>query len=247
MPEAEVTEPVVVEGAEGEQTPTEPTAEEIAAWRSAHERVTELGGLDAVNEAANLRQQLSTDEGVVAMFIESGKALGLGTKDMEALFDNAQKVVEEHVEETGDKPLTKAEVMQLVQEAVLTPLQAQQAQQAQVAARTSIDTTIRSLGMDPTKDTEDVDLVLRLADKYVDEKDMNPDTIAAAVRLGFEDFGKLSSERKAKYVADKRETKAKVPSSTSASSNAGAGESLPEPKNVKEAAARARARLAAQG
>lgn len=243
MPEAtEVTEPV--EPTEVE-TPAAPTAEEIAAWKAASEKLTEFGGDTALDEAKNLRNQLQTDDGVVAMFIESGRALGLGVEKLEGLFGEAEVALNKDAEEQGDKPLTKAEIMAIVQKEVLTPLQQQQAQAAQANARATIDTTVRSLGMDPKADAKDVDLVLRLADKYVGENDFNPERIADAIRKGFDEFGELSAERKAKYVKDKRETKDKVPSSTAGTTSAGAGTQLPEPKNVKEAAARARARLAA--
>lgn len=249
MPEEQVAENEVVEGEQTgtENAPTEPTAEEIAQWRAAAEKLTEFGGEDALGEAERLRTQLGTDEGVVAMFIESGRALGLGVDKLEGLFGEAEKIVEKHQEQNPDeKPLTKAEITALLQETVLAPMQQQAAAQAQATARATIDTTVRGLGMDPKADAKDVDLVLRLSDKYVAENDMNPDHIAEAIRKGFDEFGELSEERKAKYVKDKRETKAKVPSSTAAATGAGATD-LPEPKNVKEAAKRARARIASQG
>jgi hypothetical protein len=212
--------------------------------RDITKEVADLGGLDSVKEAARIRDQLQTDDGVVAMFIESGRALGLGVEQMETLFGEAEAAANKDAKELGEKPLTKAEVIALLQEQVLNPL-AQRDQESQaVVARQTIDSTVRGLGMDPKSDTDDIDIVLRLADKYLDANDMNPTHIAAAVEKGFADFGKLSSERHDKYVKDKRETKAKVPSSTAAGSAAG-GTDLPEPANVAEARERARARLRA--
>src|SRR5258706_1239406 len=117
MAEAQGTESVVTEGAAGTTEPTtEPVVDEWAdpealpegvdqfdrkyveelrrreanyrvKARDLSKEVEGFGGLDTVKTATEMYQQLQTDDGVIAMFIEAGRALGLGVKDLESLFN----------------------------------------------------------------------------------------------------------------------------------------------------------------
>lgn len=209
----------------------------------------EYGGSDAVREAVELKQQLSTDDGVIAMFIESGRALGLGIKDMESLFGQAAEAAGsggtelDGLEDTDT--LTVADARRMVQEAiqqqVIAPQQEQQFQGQVAEAQRAVHDTIAELKIP----AEDIDAVLVAGQKYLPDGDYDPAHVAAAVRRGNEDYNAQMEKRAAAYLAGKKTVVDTTPSSTGASTSGGTA--LPEPKSVEEGSKRARERLRLSG
>lgn len=216
-------------------------------------QLDEFGGVDAVRAAVELHQSLQTDDGVVSMFIEAGRALGLGVDQLEALFGESaaesgteQSALdglndEDEISVKDARALIAAEVERAIQSKVVAPQAEQEyAEAVQTAQRTVRDTVAELKIAD-----EDVDGVLSAGQKYLKDGDLDPANIAAAVRRGHEDYEKALAQRAEKRLQAKAKVKETVPSSTGASTPGGTA--LPEPQNSEEAKKRARQRLRLAG
>lgn len=207
-----------------------------------------LGGIDTVKSAVELQRQLSTEDGTIAMFIEAGRALGLGIKDMENLFGetpgNAPKSELDSLDD--DAPLTAADARRMVEEAIQNQVIAPQAEaqfQAQLqGAQSAVRDTLAELKVSEA----DVDAVLLAGQRYLADGDYDPAHVANAVRRGQADHESSMRARAEQYAREKLDTQTKVPSSTGSGSTPG-GTDLPEPANVQDAKKRARQRLQLSG
>lgn len=204
------------------------------------------GGKEAVEKAVELHKTLQTEDGVWQMFFQAGRALGLGVREIEALFQQQQGATQE-VEQANmpadDDVLTYAEFKRLMDEQVLRPQQEQQRQQQEYIARQTIDSTMSELGV---ADNDIRMAVLQLGDRYLTD-DISPQAVKTAVLKGHADYLKLVESERKKYMEDKKAKAASVPK-VPAGSPGGAGngdDNQPPPKDVAEAIQRARARMRA--
>lgn len=208
----------------------------------------EYGGADYAKQAVEHYRALQTEDGVWNTFFQTGRALGLGVREIEALFNApggpGGSQADEPAGPADDDVMTFADFKRIMQEEILQP-QAKAAQaQAETMARTVIDTTVEKLGI---VDPDIRAAVLQLGDRYLND-DLSPANVAEAVRKGHADYLKVvQAERKA-YIAEKRGQQVAVPKAPAGGTG---GSTLPpaedEPRDVNEAIRRARARRAAQG
>lgn len=202
------------------------------------------GGKDTIDKAVAIHQALQTEDGVWNLFFQAGRSLGLGVREIEALFAQQQGGGEPEgsPEPDDDDVMTYGQFKAMLNEQVLAPWQQTQQATAEAAARSAIDTTCLELGV---KDTQVRDAVLRLGDKYLSD-DISPQKVQAAVRRGFADYQTLLKGERQKAVTQKREAGATVPKSPAgAVAGAPAQDAGNEPKDVAEAIRRARARIRA--
>lgn len=260
--QTQITEPVVDEWADPEplaegvdtfdRAYVESLRDREAKYRiKARDLATKVGDLDidAARAAMEWQQSLQTDEGVVSMFIEAGRALGLGLSELESLFGNEQSTAPESgvtdlSQMNDDDVLTVAQMKALLQEQIIAPQQEQAQAQAIAAATAAVDETLAALGYE--KGDDRIETLLRIGEKFLPEdKGMDPEAIRTAVRRAHEELEALVARQAEQYIAGKRETKDKVPSSVGAASPG--SQPLPEAQNVEEAKARVRARLRGEG
>lgn len=202
----------------------------------------EYGGADAVRQAAELHKSLQTEDGVWDMFFQAGRALGLGVREIEALF-NAQQAEPDAAGPADDDVMTYGQFKAMMEETVTKPQQVRDQQMAEAMARQSIDSTINALGV---QDQGIRDAILQLGDRYLSD-DISPAAVKKAVEQGHADYLKLVAAERAKYVSDKREQGAGVPKAPAGGSTAPAtadGQFGEEPKDITEAIKRARQRIA---
>lgn len=248
--EAPVTEPAPVETPATEPAVVEPVApvydwaDESIQTRAA-EALTHLekwGSPDDVNRALEIDRALKTEEGITGLFVQAGRALGLTPEQMDALFAPAETAPAEVEEVDPDRVLTWKEAQELFQKQLAeaqTKTTAEQAQERQVeVARTTVNETLAALGV--TEQAE-VEAVLAAGQRHLADGDFDPAHITAAVRKGFADYEKAARARAEKYLQGKITNAQTLPGSIGA--NPPGGVELPEPQNVDEAKARARARL----
>lgn len=112
--------PPVVEtttGGEPGELPEGETAPEVDATHDWGTRVTEWGGEEAVESAVRLADALTTPEGVKALFIEAGQALGLGRTAIDELLGaepegETEETIEDLLADPG-RQLTVGEMTRL--------------------------------------------------------------------------------------------------------------------------------------
>lgn len=199
----------------------------------------EFGGRDAVTKAAQIHQALQSQDGVMRLFFEAGRSMGLGLKDLEGLFGQASAANAPAAPEYDDDDvLTYRQVRELLQNQVLQPWQQSQAAQAEAVARSAVESARAELGV---SDEGTWAAVLQLGDKYLGD-DISPANVSQAVRKGHADFVNLVKANAQAYVSEKAAVKKSVPKAPAGGSTPAAAPD-PEPKTVEEAIARARARL----
>lgn len=222
--------------------------------RDYNSQFEEFGGSDAVRAAVELQQQLQTDDGVISMFIEAGRALGLGTKELEALFGEGQVAPEgeqkpaleslnddDQITVADAKSLVKQAIQDAIRDQVIAPQKEQEFQNAVAGATRAVTDTVAELKIPEA----DVDAVLAAGQKYLAENDFDPAHVANAVRRGNDDFNKAIAAKVEERLKGKLETAQNTPSSTGGTT--AGSTALPEPKNVAEGRARARVRLGLRG
>lgn len=227
---AEPVEPAAVEPAE----PAEPAAVEPA------DPFADYGGKEEIERAVRLWKATQSDEGVIQVFFEAGQAMGLGLKEMQALFDAVTGATPEP--ETPafdpDEPLTRGEFEALQQQQRQSELE-RQAAQIRATAKVTVQAEVDALGLDPASPTTKI--VLQNADAYLNG-DFSPESIKAAIRRGHADYTAQVQKDAERLLQIKREQAAAVPSAPAGS---GAPSEPPpaEPKNVAEAALIVRRKL----
>lgn len=215
------------------------------AARDAKAAIADLGDLDAAKAAKEFYDRAQSDDGRVQLFIEAGQSLGLGYKEMEALFDQADAAAAASATAATPDPdtvMTYAEFEAELAKRVIEPQQ--RAEQARIveAARTTVFSTLDELKVEGQVER---DAVLALGQKHIADNDFDPGRIRSAIHKGHQEFVAARTADREKYLKEKLETKELVPSATGGAGAAG-GEAPPPPKDMDEAKARARARLASQ-
>lgn len=214
-------------------------AKERVKRRDIEKQLEEYGGLDAVREAVGLQQAMQTEEGVIDLFIEAGRALGLGVREMEQLFGEGRAGGggEGEEEEDDSRVLTLAEARRLLEEEVRGPLHAERMAEQEQAARKTVASTLKELGVD---DQRAMQAVLQFGDRYLPQQ-YTTDDVAAAVRRGYEDWVSLMEEQGQKYRQKKAGQKQGVPKKP-AGTSAGVPPYEP-PKDLDEAFDRVRQKM----
>lgn len=247
--EPAAAEPAPVEPAATEPvTTTEPAAEPSLAGdpgqlapdetppAAAEDPFAAYGGKDAVEAATRMYEATRTQEGVVDLFIEAGKALGLNLQQMQALF-GVEETPPEEVD--PDEPLTIGQFQEM-QRRQEEEAQRREQERIKATATKAVQETTAALGLkigDPVTQT-----VLQLADQHVAGNYGDYDAVAKAIRQGHADFQALVEQEKQKALQAKHEQAQQVPSAPSGGAPA-ADPGEPEPKDVSEAIKQVRKRL----
>lgn len=233
-----VEAPEAPEGTEPVDEVTEPAATEAPA-----DPFADFGGKDEVEAAMRLWQATQTDDGLVSVFLEAGRNIGLSLDDMQKLFQAGagEQAPEEEID--LDEPVTRRELMEEQQRREQAAIQ-KEAERIHAEARTAVDSTMAELGITKEADPDGKirALVLTLGEKHFDQKNISAESAATAVRAGFSEYQALIEAQSQQYLKAKAEAAETVPQAPS-----GAGPTAtppePEPQNVAEAARIVRRRL----
>lgn len=223
-----------------------PDVPEAPAVEEPSDPFSEFGGRDVVAAAHRLYEASRTEDGVIQLFLEAGRNLGLGLDQMQALFEElggSGQVPED--DPSLDEPLTRRELLELEQQRQAAEQQ-RQAQQLQEFARTAVTEALSGLGVDPQTNPA-THLILQFADRHrAPDAPMTAESIKEAVRAGYADY-QAHIEREAQaYLTKKRQAAAAVPKAP-AGSGAPAAPAPAEPKNVAEAIKQVRQKLGLSG
>ncbi len=245
--EAEVTE-VSVDGPEVSSEEATPSTEIEDATPSWEDRIAEWGGEEAIQDALTIYNGLTDEKGVANLFIQAGRELGLGDREMEAFISGQQAPVEEEYDESLDEVMTRRDFLAELDKRVLEPQRQTAAEQAQAAyaehLSETIGTALDNLGVPEANRTT----VLSIANQFV--TDDSDEAIAAAIKKGHETF-KAVVKAEAEAYAQAKIAAANGPAPlTSGGAGAPGGEEV-EPVSfdkfgdsvMDEAIKRARARL----
>lgn len=197
-PAAEVVEPVVVEGAD-------PVVEPAAVPETV-DPYEAYGGKEAIEAAQRMYQAAATEDGVIQLFLESGRSLGLGLKDLQALFTELGADLPEPPD--PDEPITRREFDEMTAKQQQAEADRQTAKVTE-AARQAVRDTVTALGLDPEDSA--TTLILQLGDKHL-KGDLTPSAVAAAVRQGHADYQAQIEKEAQAYLAKKVAQGAAVPS-----------------------------------
>lgn len=244
-----------VEVPEGEYIPRGTITE--ARNRYANERkkrleyeksLEEWGGADTVKQAIEWVNWAQTEEGAVDLWVQLGQKLGLGIREMEALFKDAEAAGaaggagDEVI--ADDQVITMAEARKLIEAELREKVEAPRTKEQQATqARETVASVLNELGVDDETDAGDI---LQLGDKYLPTGSMDPKEIAAAVRKGYADWERLVGERAQAYVKKRAELNGGVPKAP-AGGGAPANPPPEPPKDVEEAKRRVREKIRAAG
>lgn len=214
-------------------------------------KVAEWGGEDRITRALAIDQALDTTEGQEALVIEHLRARGFDNTQIEAFLHPAPAPGTPGVESVEDllkdpeRVLTAAEISR-----VLTSRDEQaQARQTQQQAQAAILSTIESTMVELKVSDENRQTVLTLADRFLPTPGVVPNdskVVAEAIRRGQAEFDRQVQEAAKAYVENKGAAHGAVPSPLPAGGTGG-GEPTPEPQNLQEASARARAAILGNG
>lgn len=240
-PAAEVQPGVV--GAPENQEPNASVPEAPATTPSvpeAEDPFHEFGGREEIESAHRLWQATQTDDGVARLFFEAGQAMGLGLKEMQALFGGSTPETPAAAvdERDPDEPLTWGEFQAMTQAQQQAEIE-RQATQIRETAKATVQATVSDLGLDPADPSTKV--VLQYADQHMKD-DFSPEAIKTAIRQGHADYQAAVQQSAEKYLQTKAAQADGVPSAPSGA--AAPAEPAPsEPKNTAEAALIVRRRL----
>lgn len=200
----------------------------------------EFGGTDSVKTAVAFHRHVQNADGALETFFQLGRSFGLGVREIEALFGGSQAAAEDEPQGPADDDvMTYAEFKRAIEQEVRLPLREQQMLQTRQAAQIAVHSTIKELGIE---DDQTKAAILQLGDRYLDGSDLSPEVVANAVRRGHADFIALVQANADKYRAKKAAVARTIPKPVKGV-GAPAGQVEAEPKDVKEAIARARRRL----
>ena len=195
----------------------------------------DFGGRQNVEQALKLWEAVATEDGVVQVFIEAGRSLGLTPEQMQGLFGEVQEIEQPD----PDAPLTRAEWeawQRQQQEAVQVQQYQQAVQQVRAEASQAVHKAVGEIGLD--MENPATQYVLQLGDKYLDKSTPpSPEAVRNAVQRGWADYQVLTQQAQQQYVNTKRTQAASVPGAPSGAS-APSSSADPEPKNVAEASER---------
>lgn len=231
--------------------------EQAANYRvKAKELAEPFGDPDTAKQAAKIYDALQSEEGVAQLFVESGQALGLGVKELEALFGEgdapaATKSGDASTEEPesgeGSEDDQIAQLQKQIEELRQEQTQTVQ-QQRQATAKAAAQEALSEIGLDPSdKDqSEIVNQVLTLGQKHIGENEWAPDKIKSAVKKGHEDLQRVVESQAEQLLAKKKKDRDEQPGSIDGGASPG-GEPEEEPQDLKTAKKRAREKFKKSG
>jgi hypothetical protein len=217
----------------------EPTApvEEAPAAPAVADPYEEFGGRQEVERALRMYQHAQTDDGVVDLFLEAGRSLGLSHEAMQTLFNDLAGEAPEAPD--PDEPLTRGE-FQAELERRQQAAAAAEAQRVRATAEAAVQQELTALGL--KVDDPQTQVILTLGDRHLKGK-TDAESIRAAVRAGHADFQAQVETEAKRYLQTKQQQAASVPSAP-AGSGAPAEPPPAEPRDVAEAIKAVRRRLA---
>lgn len=200
----------------------------------------EFGGRETIEAAHRLYEASRTEDGVIQLFLEAGRSLGLGLKDMQALFESlgGEGTAPTPEGPDPDEPITWAD-FQALQQKQAQEQAAREADAQQASARAAVQKALTDLKLDPADPATKI--ILEHGDKYVNG-DFSEANIANAVRRGHADFQAILEKKAQEYVQTKRQQATSVPSAP-AGNAAPATPPAEEPKDVAAAIKAARKAL----
>lgn len=204
----------------------------------------DFGGREAIEQALSFQKSLQTEDGIWNVFYQAGRALGLQTDQISALFGaTTDPGAGQDDTPADDDVLTWGQAKALMEQA-LAPVQQREQAQAEAIARSTIDSTLNELGV---ADPEIRQTILLLGDPHLGN-DISPAAVQAAVKKGYDQYVKAVNAERARLVAAKRAQGAAVPKSPAGSPPAASsGQQVrEEPKSVAEAIRMARERARQQ-
>ena len=206
---------------------------------------SEFGGRETVQAAYQLHQQTQNEEGVIDLFIQTAKALGLGDREIEALFADQQQQKQTTTEEDDpDRLVTARELREWMTQQQQTAQQ-QVEQQAVAHAQATVNATLKALGVNPESDDkaerERAEAILRFGDPYLTKGDYDPSHVEAAVRKGWDAYERAVEAGARAYVARKKAARDSTPKAPAGGSSGGS--TISSPKDLNEAIKRVREKL----
>lgn len=227
---SEVAEPpeTLPEVTETPETPETPAPEDP---------YSEFGGRETIEAAHRLYEATRTEQGVIDLFIEAGKSLGLSLQQMQALFGATEETPEETVD--PDEPLTIGQFQEL-QRKQAEEAAAREAEKVRETARRAVTKTVAALGLKPGDPVTQT--ILQLADQHVGNNYGDFDAVAKAVRQGHADFQAIVEQEKQKALTTKHALAQTVPQAPAGGAPA-ADPGEPEPRDVAEAIKQVRKKL----
>ncbi len=200
---------------------------------------SEFGGRETIEQAHRLWQASQTDDGVARLFFEAGQAMGLGLKEMQALFDGLGGEPEPTEPQFDpDEPLTYGQ-FQALQEEQRQAAAAQHAEQVRQVAAETVRTEITALGLTPQDPATRI--ILQFADTHL-TGEPSPKAIKDAIARGHADY-RAQIEREAQQILQTKHQQAQTVPSAPAGAGAPSEPPPPEPKNAAEAALIVRRKL----
>ena len=210
VPEASVTEPTT---ASGEST------EPVIDWNA---RITEWGGEEAIEDALAIYNGLADEKGVASLFIQAGRELGLGDREMERfLAGQTAESDDEYERPDPNAVMTRAEFEAELEAKVLAPQRQSAAEQQAAAYQARVEAGVTAgLAAAGVPDDETIGLsVLALANQHL-TGDSDAE-IARAIQKGWEQFQAAVKGEAVKYSEEKQGDRDNTPNPLT-SSGAGA-------------------------
>jgi len=200
--------------------------------------------VEDVKTAAELLSNLQTEQGVISMFYQTGQALGLGAKEMEALFAAGSEDPADEIDPDDDEVLTKADLkaaLKAQQEQLATASQEAQIEVARGAATNALATTFATLAI--ADEVEKSEIMIH-GEKYLPANVDIPtaEQVETAVRKGYDDWNKANEARVQKYLTTKRAQRDQSPKTLGENAGAGAEEQNTEKRTLTQVIEARRAR-----
>jgi hypothetical protein len=211
--------------------------------RELETQIETWGGAEAVARAVGIERALQTEEGVMQLFFESGRALGIGVDRMKTLFAGQAEPSAPPAAPgaPGDEeaPVTYKALQGVLEEKVLRPQAEREAEAVFQRNGAAVNKALDDLGV---TDPHDRYLVLSLGNQFVGENETDTAALVAATRKGHEEYQKVLAKRSEEYLARKQAAAEAAPTALSGTAPV-TGVVPPEPRDVSEASVRARERI----
>lgn len=195
--------------------------------------------LTDVKAAHELVASLQTEPGVIEMFYNTGKALGLGVRDMEKLFASDAAPAEPEAPEThddDDEVLTKAELRAALAEQAREAAK-QQHDLAEQGARQAATNALTSAFSDlkVTDETEKAEIMV-YGEKHLppDTPIPSPEQVDSALRQGYDEWQKATEKRVQQYIERKRAQKQQSPKTLGENAGAAAETASTEKRTLQQ-------------
>lgn len=214
---------------------------EAATYRTKNKEFSDLGDVERIKQGLQIVEALEKPDGVNQLFWESAQILGFDPDELEDFVSGRTN----RIPTTDDGTPATPDAIEAVEE-LRAEIQSEREERI-TAERTAVVTST----LDTLKVPDDETVryaVLSLGNQFVDLDDPRTTTkdIIAAVKKGQEAYVKLTEAEVQRYLASKAEDANQTPTALTGGGSV-TGTNPEPPKDVKEAGARAKARLKAKG